>query len=109
MFWFFFKLNYIIVRFISIPQFFDYKKREEIIKTNLLKNYGIQINKFKNIEFNSLPVPNLVIESLLSNLNSEKALIKTERLIIYPNGVYLFNLHVDKYINWFCCWSCSCG
>ena len=67
------------------------KKEKKIIKTNLLKNYGIQINKFKNIEFNSLPVPNLVIESLLSNLNSEKALIKTERLIIYPKMLSFYN------------------
>ena len=60
-----------LVLFLSIPQLFDYKKREETIKKYISKNYGIQINELKNIEFNSFPVTYMKLESLLSNLSSK--------------------------------------
>ena len=80
-----------LVLFLSIPQLFDYKKREETIKKYISKNYGIQINKLKNIEFNSFPVPYLKLESLLSNLSSKNIEIKTEKLIIYPKLLSIYN------------------
>ena len=36
-----------------IPQVFDYKKKEQIIKQYLFNNYGLKIIKMDNIEFNS--------------------------------------------------------
>ena len=80
-----------LVLFLSIPQLFDYKKREETIKKYISKNYGIQINELKNIEFNSFPVPYLKLESLLSNLSSKNIEIKTEKLIIYPKILSIYN------------------
>ena len=82
-----------LVLFLLIPQLFDYKKREETIKTYLLKNYGIKIIKLNTIEFNSFPIPYLELEGLLSNLNSKNLEIKTEKLIIYPKlfSIYNFN------------------
>ena len=53
-----------IVLFLLIPQFFDYKKKEEIIKLYLLKNYGIAINQLEKISFNSFPVPYLQLENM---------------------------------------------
>ena len=34
--------------FLIIPQFFDYKKKEQIIMDNLLQNYGLEIKKITN-------------------------------------------------------------
>ena len=34
-----------IVLFLSIPQFFDYKKKEQVITNYLLKNYEIELKK----------------------------------------------------------------
>lgn len=81
-----------LVLFLSIPQLFDYKKREETIKKYLSKNYGIQIDALNKIEFNSFPVPHLELESLLSNLNSKSIKIKTEKLIIYPKIFSIYNI-----------------
>ena len=52
------------VLFISIPHFFDYKKREKIIINNLSQNYGFKIKALENIKFNSLPTPNFEINDL---------------------------------------------
>ena len=82
-----------IVLFLLIPQFFDYKKKEEIIKLYLLKNYGIAINQLEKISFNSFPVPYLQIENIESNLYSKSTNLKIGKLIIYPKlfSIYNFN------------------
>ena len=82
-----------LVLFLLIPQLFDYKKREETIKTYLLKNYSIKIIKLNTIEFNSFPIPYLELEGLLSNLDSKNLEIKTEKLIIYPKLLSIYNFN----------------
>ena len=44
-----------IVLFFTIPNFFDYSKKEQIIKNSLFKNYGIEIKEYKSITFSSFP------------------------------------------------------
>ena len=38
-----------ITVFLTIPKLFDYKKKEDIIKIFLQKNYGLKVNKFDKI------------------------------------------------------------
>ena len=59
-----------IVFLISIPQFFDYKKKEEIIKVYLSKNYGLDVQKIGVIKFESLPVPRLQLKNVHANFYS---------------------------------------
>ena len=53
-----------IVLFLSIPQFFDYKKKEQVIINYLLKNYEIELKKIKKIQFKSFPTPHLFLSNL---------------------------------------------
>ncbi len=80
-----------IVLFLFIPQFFDYTKKEKIIKNFLSQNYGLQINKLENIKFNTLPVPHLQIDNLISEFYSESQSMTIQKLIIYPELYSIYN------------------
>ena len=80
-----------IVLFLFIPQFFDYTKKEKIIKNFLSQNYGLQINKLENIKFNTLPVPHLQIDNLISEFYSESQNMTIQKLIIYPKLFSIYN------------------
>ena len=67
-----------MVSFLVIPSFFDYKKKEEIIKLYLIKKYSLGIEKIDNVEYQFLPVPQLILENLKGNLYSEETNIKTK-------------------------------
>ena len=72
------------VSFISIPHFFDYKKKEKIIKAYLSNNYFLEIIKIKNIEYSTLPTPHLIITDVTSKIISEDSYLRSRKLIIYP-------------------------
>ena len=85
--------------FLIIPNFFDYKKKEEIIKSTLSKKYGIEATEIGKIRFNSLPVPHLKINDINFTQNSTKASFLTKELKIYPKlfSIYDFrNLKIKK-------------
>ena len=42
-----------ITLFLSIPHFFDYKKKEELIKNYLYQNYNLEIKKIESIKYHS--------------------------------------------------------
>jgi hypothetical protein len=79
--------------FLIIPNFFDYKKKSEIIKIYLSESYGLDVESLENIKFNSLPVPNFEIQNSIMKLNSSKIGIKTKKIQIYPK---LINIYTYK-------------
>ena len=83
-----------MVSFLVIPSFFDYKKKEEIIKLYLIKKYSLGIEKIDNVEYQFLPVPQLILENLKGNLYSEETNIKTQKLILYPKFLSLYNYKI---------------
>ena len=87
--------------FLLIPNFFDYNKRENIIKLELQKNYNVKLNLIKDIEFKTLPTPRLIIKNLESSLASEKIDLISGELIVFPklSSIYDFNnLKIKKVI-----------
>ena len=50
------------VLFLFIPHFFDFKKKDAVIKSYLLKKYDIKLNKYESIKYNSLPRPYIEIK-----------------------------------------------
>ena len=79
------------VLFLLIPHFFDLKKKEETIKNYLLESYGLTLNQYENIKYNSLPFPNLEIRN--ANVNIEKSRIEMNiaSIIIYPKLLNIYN------------------
>ena len=79
------------VLFLLIPHFFDLKKKEGTIKNYLLESYGLTLNQYENIKYNSLPFPNLEIRN--ANVNIEKSRIEMNiaSIIIYPKLLNIYN------------------
>ena len=80
-----------IVLFLSIPQFFDYKKKEQVITNYLLKNYEIELKKIKKIQFRSFPTPHLFLSNLETNFHKESIDFKINNMKIYPKLFSIFN------------------
>ena len=80
-----------IAFFLLIPHFFDLKKKDEVIKNYLLDSYGLKLNKYENIKYNSLPIPNLEIQN--ADLSIKKNLIRmnSASLSIYPKLINIYN------------------
>ncbi len=88
-----------IILILFIPQFFDYNKRLEIIKINLLQQYGLKINRIGDIKFSSFPLANLEIKDLSASYYQKDNGLEIQKLIIYPKllGLYDFkNFHIKK-------------
>ncbi len=80
-----------IVSFFIIPNFFDYSKKEQTVKTSLLQNYGIEIRELESINFNSFPSPNLKIKNAIVNFSSKETNLKIQELIIFPKIFDIYN------------------
>ena len=75
----------------SIPHFFDYKKKEKIIKDYIYKNYNFEIEKIENIKFKSFPLPHLKIENFSSKFFLKKNNLIAQELFIYPKLLSVYN------------------
>ena len=79
------------VLFLLIPKFFDYKKKEQIIKSYLSQNYGLEIKRLEKISYNPLPVPYLEIDGFSANFFSKNIDLKTQKIFIYPKLLSIYN------------------
>ena len=64
--------------FFSIPKFFNYEKKEDIIKEQLDNYYNLELQDFKTIKFNIFPLPNLSINESKFKIKDKPILLKTK-------------------------------
>ena len=87
--------------FLAIPMFFDYEKKEEIIKNYLLKDYNLEISEYSNIKYTAFPLPRLELKRVQINFKKIKTNLEVTDLKIYPKllSIYNFdNFEADKII-----------
>ena len=77
--------------FLTIPNFFDYEKKEEIIKNYLEKKYEIRLNEFDKIDYIFLPVPHFQIKNANLNFVSIEKEFITKKLRIFPKLTSIYN------------------
>ena len=80
-----------IVLFLLIPHLFDYKKKDKVIKNYLLENYGLLLNNYEEIDYNSFPIPNLEIKKADLSVETESIKMNVESLSIYPKFFNIYN------------------
>ena len=80
-----------IVLLLTIPQLFEYKKKQYVIFSNLSNNYGIDIEKVGSIKFKSFPSPHLQIDNLIANYLSSETKLEVEKLLIFPKLHSIYN------------------
>ncbi len=76
--------------FLTIPAFFNYERKAEAIKLNLLNNYNFEIKNYEEIKYNIFPLPNLEIIGVKMNLKFIKGL-NVEKIKIYPDILSIYN------------------
>ena len=54
--------------FLTIPNFFNYEKKVELIKNHLFDSYKFKIIKLEKIKFRAFPIPNLELSNVLENI-----------------------------------------
>ena len=90
-----------VLLFLSIPYFFDFKKKDAIIKNYLLESYNLKLVKYDDIKYNSLPIPNLEIFNASNFLKSSPVRMDTNNIKIYLKlkNIYSFeNFNANKII-----------
>ena len=80
-----------IVLFLSIPHFFDFKKKDEVIKNYLLDSYDLKLNRYATIKYNFLPIPNLEIQNADVSIENDSLKLSVENLSIYINLLNIYN------------------
>ena len=79
--------------FLTIPHFFDYKKKETLISDKLFQSYGLKISEIETIKYRPFPVPHLQLINSLGTLFTNDIDIKIENLILYPTFLSIYNLN----------------
>ena len=80
-----------VVLFLSIPHFFDFKKKDGVIKNYLLVNYGLKLNKYENIKYNSFPRPKLEIKNADLGIEKNSIRINVKTISVYPKLINIYN------------------
>ncbi len=79
------------VSFLSIPHFFDYEKKSEVIKLHLLENYDFKISNYGTIKYNIFPLPNLELTNVQVDLGFPEESFSSKKVNIYPNLPSIYN------------------
>ena len=77
--------------FFLIPKFFDYEKKEKILKDYLFNQYDLKIENFQSIKFKVFPSPHLEISNLEKNFYLKNINLKTQKLKIFPKLISLYD------------------
>ena len=77
--------------FLIIPHFFDYKKKEILLSSQLFQSYGLKIKEIETIKYQPFPAPHLQLINFSGNLFSNDIDVKIHNLILYPSFSSIYN------------------
>ena len=80
-----------ILLFLTIPKFFNYEKKQEILKDYLVNYYNLDLKNFGSIEFKVFPLPNLHIIDAKLKVKNKPIFLNTKNLNIFPNFENIYN------------------
>ena len=95
---FFFFLKYVFAIFLitasiflTIPKFFNYEKKEKLIKIFLKNYYDLEINNNSKIEYKIFPYPNLFITNLNFKIKNKPINFKSNSINIFLDYKNIYN------------------
>ena len=77
--------------FLSIPKFFNYEKKQEVIGDNLIKYYNLELDRYDAIDFKIFPFPNLLISNVELKIHDKPINIKSKNISIFLNLKNIYN------------------
>jgi len=78
------------------PHFFDLNKKDRRFKDYLSGSYGLTLNSFENIKYNSLPIPSYEIQNADIGLGENLIQMNVESIIVYPKLLNIYNYENSK-------------
>ena len=89
---FFFFLRYVFIVFLaaislffSIPKFFSYEKKDNIINQFLFSYYDLKVKNYSAIEFIIFPFPHLSIKNVNYEIRKKPITLKSKNINIFLN------------------------
>ncbi len=79
--------------FLTIPMFFDYGKKEELIKNYLFEEYDFEIVKYKSIKYKAFPVPKLELGKVQTKFIKSNTILNVNNLEVFPKILSIYNLN----------------
>ena len=80
-----------ILLFLLIPKFFNYQKKQEILKDYLVNHYDLDLLKYDSIKFKVFPLPNLHIKDVNLKVKNKPLSFNTKNLNIFLNFENIYN------------------
>ena len=82
--------------YLSVPKFFDYEKKRDIIQNILIENYNLNLTKYNSIRFNIFPLPNLIINNTNLKFKNTPVSINSKQLQIFLNIQDLYDYKLSS-------------
>ncbi len=79
--------------FLIIPGFFNYEKKEKLIKNYFLESYNLKISEYENIKYKAFPIPRLEFKKTRINFLKSNANFNVNYLQVYPKIFSIYNLN----------------
>jgi len=79
--------------FLIIPGFFNYEKKEKIIKNYFLENYNFKIIEYNNIKYKAFPIPKLELKKTRIKFLKSNTNFNVNYLQVYPKIFSIYNLN----------------
>ena len=80
-----------ITLFFSIPKFFNYEKKDNIINQFLFDYYDLKIKNYTKIEFKVFPFPHLSIKNANYEVRNKPIILKSKNINIFLNIKNIYN------------------
>ena len=77
----------------TIPIFFNYEKKEELIKNYFIKNYNFEIGQYENIKYKAFPVPRIELKKVQIKLRNSDTNLNVNNLKVYPKILNIYNFN----------------
>ena len=77
--------------FLTIPTFLNYEKKEDVIKSYLIRNYNLEISEYSNIKYKAFPLPRLELNKAQIKFIKTKTNLEVSKLKIYPKIFSIYN------------------
>ena len=108
LFKFLFSIKYVFIIFIisaclfvTIPKFFNYDKKYEIINNYLIKNHGLEMLNYNKIAFHIFPQPNLSFSQAALKVKNKNIEFKSKNINFFLNYKNIYNyddLEINKIV-----------
>ena len=85
-----------IALFLIIPMFFNYEKKEELIKNYLIEDYEFEISEYENIKYKAFPVPRLELKKVKTKFIKSNINLNVKSLELYPKILSIYNFNDFK-------------